>query len=139
MPATLVKENCGSRRRRITSAEMGVEEGGMKMARAIGSFACAALCALTLAGCSAAHRPTAIPVTIEGLAYEPAEVTVAPGDTVVWTNKDMVPHTVTALDSTFDSGSIAAGATWRYVAHEAGTVAYYCTFHPTMKGTLNVE
>lgn len=111
----------------------------MERASVIRYFACVAVFALMLVGCSSAHHPTAIPATIEGLAYEPAEVTVAPGDTVVWTNKDMVPHTVTARDGTFDSGSIAAGATWRYVARDAGTVAYYCTFHPTMKGTLNVK
>lgn len=116
----------------------------MEKARVIRSFACAAVAwaavlALVVVGCSSARRPTTVAVTIEGLAYEPAVVTVAPGDTVVWTNKDIVPHTVTAVDGKFDSGTMTTGAIWRYVAQEVGTVEYTCTFHPTMKGTLKVE
>jgi len=111
----------------------------MGKAGVIRSFACAALLALTLVACSSAQPPKTVKVSIEGLIYAPAVVTVAHGDTVVFTNRDIVPHTVTARDGAFDSGMIAAGATWRYVAREAGTVEYYCTFHPTMKGTLKVE
>jgi plastocyanin len=129
----------GAHRKCTTAAEMGIEEGRMGKAGVIRSFACAALLALTLVGCSSAQPPKAVNVSIEGLVYAPEAVTVARGDTVVWTNEDIVPHTVTARDGAFDSGMIAAGATWRYVVREKGMVEYYCTFHPTMKGTLKVE
>ncbi|MCC7196060.1 MAG: cupredoxin family copper-binding protein [Gemmatimonadaceae bacterium] len=105
------------------------------VARTLSLLAGAAL----LAGCGSAPRPRTVSLTIENLAFTPATATVAPGDTLVWTNRDLVPHTVTARDGAFDSGSIAAGATWTYVAPRTGTVAYYCVFHPTMQGTLDIH
>jgi len=57
---------------------------------------------------------------------------------VTWENRDPFPHTVTSAGH-FDSGSIAAGAHWRYVATKPGTFEYICTFHPNMKGRLVVE
>jgi plastocyanin len=78
-------------------------------------------------------------VVIENMQFNPAQVTVHAGDRIVWVNKDLFPHTVTALDKTFDSGSIATGVSWSYVARKKGEVAYGCTFHPTMKGTIRVQ
>lgn len=75
-------------------------------------------------------------VSIEGMQFSPATLTVRRGDTVTWVNKDLVPHTATALSRTFDSGAIAAGASWTYTVGEAGSIAYTCLFHPTMQGTL---
>ena len=66
-------------------------------------------------------------------------LTVKPGERVTWVNKDLFPHTVTAAAHAFDSGSIAAGASWTYVAGKTGEYAYGCTFHPTMKGILKVQ
>jgi plastocyanin len=77
-------------------------------------------------------------VAIDGVKFDPEVVTVHRGDTVVWTNKDPFPHTVTAAGS-FDSKSIAAGASWRFKAGKAGVYDYICTLHPNMKGTLKVE
>ncbi|MGE8690355.1 MAG: cupredoxin domain-containing protein [Achromobacter sp.] len=75
-------------------------------------------------------------VSIEGMQFSPATLTVRRGDTVTWVNKDLVPHTATALSRAFDSGAIAAGASWTYTVGEAGSIAYTCLFHPTMQGTL---
>ena len=70
--------------------------------------------------------------------FSPAELTVAPGDTVVWTNADFVPHTATATDGAWDSKSLDANASWRLVARTPGRHEYYCTFHPTMKAMIVV-
>ena len=78
-------------------------------------------------------------VVIENMQYNPPELRVHRGERIVWVNKDLFPHTVTAAAHAFDSGSIAAGASWTYVAGEAGEYAYGCTFHPTMKGILKVQ
>ena len=78
-------------------------------------------------------------VIIENMQYNPAELRVHRGERVVWVNKDLFPHTVTAAAHAFDSGSIAAGASWTYVAGNTGEYAYGCTFHPTMKGILKVQ
>ena len=77
-------------------------------------------------------------VAIKALAYLPQTLSVKRGDVVVWTNQDPFPHTVTA-PGVFDSGSIAAGKSWRYKVKRAGTHPYVCTLHSTMKGTLQVE
>lgn len=87
---------------------------------------------------SAAQKPATHTVVIDGVKYEPATLTVQQGDTVVWVNKDPFPHTVT-VPGAFDSRSIAAGGSWRFMARKAGIYDYICTFHPNMKGTLKVE
>jgi len=84
-------------------------------------------------------KATTHEVNIEGLRFSPAELEVQAGDTVVWTNKDIVVHTATAEDGSFDSGSIEHGKSWSHRMEKAGTVDYKCTFHPTMKGTLTVH
>ena len=78
-------------------------------------------------------------VVIENMQFNPPQLTVHRGDRIVWVNKDLFPHTVTAVNKTFDSGSIAAGSSWSYVARSSGEFAYGCTFHPTMKGTIKVQ
>ena len=77
-------------------------------------------------------------VLIQAVSYQPARLTVQRGDTVVWVNKDPIPHTVTAAGS-FDSKSIEVGGSWQYKAVKPGAYDYICTFHPNMKGTLTVE
>ena len=78
-------------------------------------------------------------VTIEGMQFNPARIEVAAGDTVVWTNKDVVPHTVTASGAKVESGEIAPGKSWRFVAKKKGETNYLCRIHPTMKGVLVVK
>ncbi|MEO7058002.1 MAG: cupredoxin family copper-binding protein [Caldimonas sp.] len=77
-------------------------------------------------------------VAIAALKYVPESLTVHRGDTVVWVNNDPFPHTVTATGA-FDSGPIAAGASWRFVARRAGTFDYVCSLHSNMKATLTVD
>ena len=96
-----------------------------------------ALLAATLSvGAQAA--PQTHTVTIANLQFEPHTLTVKRGDRVVWANKDLVPHTATA-GGVFDSHSIAANASWTYIAHTPGRYDYMCTLHPMMKATLVVE
>jgi plastocyanin len=88
---------------------------------------------------AAATKPVTHTVTIELMQFTPATLSVKPGERVVWVNKDLFPHTVTADDKSFDSGAIAANASWSYIARKKGEFAYGCTFHPTMHGKLTVQ
>ena len=89
---------------------------------------------------STAHaKPAVHVITIEGMQFQPAALTVHRGDRITWMNKDLFPHTATAPKGTFDSTSIPAGGSWSFVAGESGTFAYSCGFHPTMKATLTVR
>ena len=78
-------------------------------------------------------------VQIEGLKFNPERLEVAAGDTVVWINKDVVPHTVTSGQAKVESGEIAPGKSWRFVAKKKGEMPYICRIHPTMKGVLVVK
>jgi amicyanin len=78
-------------------------------------------------------------VRIVNYAFDPPEITIAVGDTVTWTNEDDVQHTATALQSAFDSGLLANGASFSFTFTEAGAYDYRCTPHPFMTGRVIVE
>jgi plastocyanin len=78
-------------------------------------------------------------VVIREMKYQPADLAVHVGETVVWKNEDIFPHTVSAADQSFDSGTIQPGASWSYVAKAAGVHAYVCKPHPNMRAKLVVE
>ena len=72
--------------------------------------------------------------------YEPKVVTVMVGTKVSWTNHGAVVHTVSADDGkTFESGNMAAKATFSFTPTAPGTFPYHCKQHPWMKGTLIVQ
>lgn len=91
------------------------------------------------AGTAVTSKPRTHTVVVEGMKFEPETLTVKAGDTIVWVNKDLFPHSATASNSTFDSQVIAAGASWRYTPKKKGEVAYTCIFHPTMKAHIVVK
>lgn len=104
------------------------------------AFCAACACALFAVGSLAADKPVVHTIVMDGTAFSPDTLTVKRGDTVVWVNKDPFPHTVTAVDGAFDSKSIDAGKSWKYIAKKPGEYRYICTFHqPTMKAVLKVE
>ena len=78
-------------------------------------------------------------VTMKGIAFNPAEITIKAGDTVTWTNDDDTEHTVTSDDDAFDSGDISGGDTFEQTFDEAGEFAYHCSIHSQMSGTITVE
>jgi plastocyanin len=78
-------------------------------------------------------------ILIEGMRFQPEGLTVAVGDTVVWINRDMVPHTATSEPGRFDSSEIAAGKSWTHTVRTRGEFAYTCTYHPLMKAVLRVR
>ena len=93
---------------------------------------------LLLAACgSNAREPRTHQVEIRGMQFVPAELPVAVGDTVVWTNADVLPHTVTSSPAgVFDSQQLASQQRWQYTVPTAGEHVYVCTFHPTMRAKL---
>jgi plastocyanin len=81
-------------------------------------------------------------VEIQGLQFHPPVLTVARGDTVVWINRDIVPHTATRVGTgpiRWDTGSLSSGDSGRYIPTRAGVARYTCTFHPTMHGKLIIK
>jgi plastocyanin len=105
----------------------------------IASSARTAIVAIGAMAACARPAPTSRTITIRDFGFVPAEVTVARGDTIVWSNADFVPHTATARDATWDSKSIGASSSWRTVVGAVGRHEYYCVFHPTMKAVVTVR
>lgn len=89
---------------------------------------------------SSPAAPAAARVTIQMSKYSPDRIEIKAGQTVEWINNDVAPHTVTAQDNNaFDSGTIEPDASWSHTFSEPGTFPYYCTFHPEMKGIVEVK
>ena len=84
-----------------------------------------------------AGQAETIQVTIQNLAFSPAEIDAKVGDTIEWVNKDVFVHTATARDGSFDV-NIPASRTATSKVQQAGDVNFYCRFHPNMTGTLKV-
>ena len=76
-------------------------------------------------------------VVISDFKFGPAEMRVAVGTTVTFTNDDDQPHTATSAGN-FDTGAIQPGASATVTLATAGTFSYACSFHPFMTGTLTV-
>lgn len=110
--------------------------------RAVLAFAGAALVAGLSGWSSTLHAKAkwrVHTVLIEGMKFVPAQIEAAPGDTIVWTNVDVVPHTATHVKGAFDSKTIHAKKSWRHQVTSPGTFSYVCTFHSGMQGTIIVK
>ncbi|HEY4458527.1 MAG TPA: cupredoxin family copper-binding protein [Pseudonocardiaceae bacterium] len=89
---------------------------------------------------AAAASSSGVQVTIQNYAFSPSTLTIPAGTTVVWTNKDTAPHTVTVSDGPvkFASPNLNTGDTFTYTFTQAGTYQYYCAVHPDMKASVTV-
>lgn len=88
-----------------------------------------------VAGGARAHNGI-VHVTIEKLAFSPAEVTAKPGEKIEWVNKDPFAHTATVKGGW--EVMIPPGKSATHVVEPTDTVEYYCRFHPNMKGRITV-
>lgn len=91
--------------------------------------------------------------TMANKAFAPDDINAKVGDTVTWTNKDTIFHTVTSgtgpSDTThgkeFDSGLsgptalTTQGKTFSHKFMTAGEFPYFCQLHPTMVGKVEVK
>lgn len=81
-------------------------------------------------------RPARHRVEIRQFEFVPDHVTVSPGDTVVWINRDIVPHTVTAADEHWDSNDLAPNEEWEFVVPDGLRGGYFCRYHSSMQAVL---
>jgi plastocyanin len=71
------------------------------------------------------------------MKYHPAQLNVKKGDTVIWINKDFVPHDVTEeTTQKWTSKPFNQGEQWSKVVNE--DVKYFCNLHKVMKGTITI-
>jgi plastocyanin len=85
------------------------------------------------------NAPGGPQLTIENFNFTPADITVAAGTTVTWTNNDDVQHTVTASDNSFGSKALETGGAFSFTFTQPGTYSYFCSIHPFMTGRVTVQ
>jgi plastocyanin len=103
--------------------------------------------ALSVAACSGDSADTTVSaeggderIEIADLSFNPESLTVAAGTTVTWVSADPnLPHTSNSDDEVWFSGTLNEGDEFSFTFDEAGTFAYFCEVHPTMRGTITVE
>jgi plastocyanin len=93
--------------------------------------------ALVLVIATGAARAEVIQIKIEKIAFGPTQISAHVGDTIEWMNADIVAHTATARNGAWDV-MIMPNAKKSVVLKSAGTVDYYCKFHPNMTGQITV-
>ena len=93
--------------------------------------------ALLLGAMAVPAQAATIQITMTDLVFAPAEVSARVGETIEWINKDGFAHTATARNGDFDV-TIAPKKTVTSVLTKAGTVEYYCRYHPNMKAVLKI-
>lgn len=81
--------------------------------------------------------PESATVTMKNLQFLPAVVQIKAGETVTWTNADDRDHTVAGAG--IKSGNIKPGRTFSHTFAKAGNYPYGCTYHPRMRGTVQVS
>ncbi len=101
------------------------------------------LLAMAAAGCPQNQptppQPGVTDVSISNIAFEPATVTIQQGQSVRWTNRDLVPHTASSgnpedavAGGVFDSGNLLQGESFTHQFDQAGEFVYFCRVHPLM-------
>lgn len=78
-------------------------------------------------------------IEITGFSFQPQNLIVSVGDTIVWINKDVAPHTATANDTSWDTGEIKENVIGTLVVNKPEEREYFCSFHPVMRGRLIVR
>jgi plastocyanin len=79
-----------------------------------------------------------IKIDISQFKFAPASITIKAGTKITWTNQDTAPHTATADNSSWDSGTLQKGQSFSFTFNKAGLVKYHCEIHPNMTATITV-
>jgi plastocyanin len=98
----------------------------------------AIVAAVALAVAAIPAQGATIQISMENLEISPAEASAKVGDIIEWINRDVLAHTATARNGDFDV-TMPPKKTVRLVLKKAGSVEYYCRYHPNMKATLKIE
>lgn len=95
-------------------------------------------CGLLLCASAAAAAPHSYTVIIDKLKFGPVPQQLHRGDSIIWDNRDMLRHSATASDHSFDA-DLPPGAKVRTVLTKSGAISFTCRYHPGMRGVLQVK
>ncbi len=102
--------------------------------------------AVSLPGCSGDGQPGPNEVFMRNVTFDPPEITIRAGESITWTNKDILPHTATSgdsgdadLGSVFQSGTLLLEQSFTHTFEEPGDFTYFCEVHPVMMRDAKVH
>ncbi len=108
----------------------------------MGTFTKLALTSVLAIGTASAGMSAALAtdytIVLDKMKFGPVPVELHVGDTIIWQNKDILRHSATARDESFDV-DLPPRTEVRMVVGAVGTVEFFCKFHPGMKGTLIIS
>jgi len=111
----------------------------MLVAATLGAATAAALAAIVLPGRAQSADPASV-VGIDNFTFTPQTLTIKPGTTVTWTNRDDIPHGVASSSNAFPkSKALDTDDSFSFTFTAPGTYRYFCYVHPHMTGTIVVE
>ena len=124
----------------VLTATTGVEDvfafGAPLLSAAEPAAAQAAKQATTQAGAPAGK---VVEVKVDNFSFSPQTITIAAGTTVIWTNRDDIPHTVVSDDKVFKSKVLDTDEKFSFTFDKAGNFPYFCSIHPKMTGKVIVQ
>ena len=88
---------------------------------------------------AAAPAGNVVEVKVDNFSFSPQTITIKPGTTVIWTNRDDIPHTVVSDDKVFKSKVLDTDEKFTYTFDKAGNFPYFCSVHPKMTGKVIVQ
>jgi plastocyanin len=94
---------------------------------------------VTLVAAASAARAADTEVKIDNFTFNPQQITIKAGTTVVWINHDDIPHTVTSSTQIFKSKALDTDDKFSFTFTTPGSYKYFCALHPHMTGTIVVE
>ncbi|HUE43289.1 MAG TPA: cupredoxin family copper-binding protein [Candidatus Sulfotelmatobacter sp.] len=93
----------------------------------------------TQAAQTAAQTGNVVEVKVDNFSFSPQTITIKPGTTVIWTNRDDIPHTVVSDDKVFKSKVLDTDEKFSFTFDKAGSFPYFCSVHPKMTGKVIVQ
>src|SRR5438132_1250978 len=88
---------------------------------------------------AAAPAGKVVEVKVDNFSFSPQTITIAAGTTVIWTNRDDIPHTVVSDDKFFKSKVLDTDEKFSFTFDKPGTFGYFCSIHPKMTGKIVVQ
>lgn len=122
----------------VLTATTGVEEVFASGAPASAGQAKAETTAQAAAQ-TAAPAGNVVEVKIDNFSFSPQTITIKPGTTVIWTNRDDIPHTVVSDDKVFKSKVLDTDEKFSFTFDKAGNFPYFCSVHPKMTAKVIVQ
>jgi len=88
---------------------------------------------------AAAPAGNVVEVKVDNFSFSPQSITIKPGTTVIWTNRDDIPHTVVSDDKVFKSKVLDTDEKFSFTFDKTGSFPYFCSVHPKMTGKVIVQ